>query len=108
MAFDFCFDKKLFLDTTCRCCSRFFSENVKFYKIYQEKLKSPNDAEGDSGGGGDIKVYEPNEEIKDVFEDLVIWKLNVCIYFHAYVHFTGCSVPHLPRTFVHPPPYIDP
>ncbi|XP_073841042.1 uncharacterized protein [Musca autumnalis] len=88
MAFDFCFDKKLFLHTTCRCCSRFFSEDVKFYKIFQEKLMTSNDGcigggGADGGGGNDTNgevneiCYEPSEDIKEIFEDFQIWMLNI-------------------------------
>lgn len=86
MAFDLCFDKKLFLDTTCRCCSRFFSDNVKFYKIFEEKLKCPIEGGGGGSGGGaaapnDPKEmqYEAGEEVKEIMEDLKIWNLNVGI-----------------------------
>lgn len=94
MAFDLGIDKNLFLDTTCRTCSRFFSEDVKFYKIFEEKLKTTTnegggavDAIGSSSStflqaGGEvkeIKVYETCEEIKEILEDLNIWKLNVSI-----------------------------
>ncbi|XP_023303236.2 zinc finger protein 383-like [Lucilia cuprina] len=89
MAFDLGIDKNLFLDTTCRTCSRFFSEDVKFYKIFEEKLKAATTNEGGGGavvdGNGmqtvgdlkDSKVYETCEEIRDILEDLNIWKLNI-------------------------------
>lgn len=93
MAFDLCIDKNLFLDTTCRTCSRFFSEDVKFYKIFEEKLKTTtNEGGGAVDGicsstslqaGGEVKenkVYETCEDIKEILEDLNIWKLNVSIW----------------------------
>uniref|UniRef100_A0A1I8QCE8 Zinc finger protein 865 n=1 Tax=Stomoxys calcitrans TaxID=35570 RepID=A0A1I8QCE8_STOCA len=79
MAFDFCFDKLLFLNTTCRSCSRFFTEDVKFYKIFQEKHKGQSgDYQDDDGARNNREIdYEPSEDIKEIFEDLVIWQLNI-------------------------------
>lgn len=84
MAFDLCIDKNLFLDTTCRTCSRFFSEDVKFYKIFEEKFNPLTNEGGGAMDGNmqvsdlkDCEVFETCEEIKEVLEDLNIWKLNV-------------------------------
>ncbi|XP_061401982.1 zinc finger protein 177-like [Musca vetustissima] len=73
MAFDFCFDKKLFLHTTCQ----------------KQKTNSSCSNNIEDSGGGDSEncdgaaaaandvYYEPNDDIKDIFEDFLIWKLNI-------------------------------
>ncbi|XP_075145680.1 uncharacterized protein LOC142220428 [Haematobia irritans] len=75
MAFEICFDKKLFLNSTCRCCSRFFAEDEKFYKIFKEKHSM--DVEGTGNNVKGIDEYEPSDDVKEIFEDLVIWQLNI-------------------------------
>lgn len=74
MALDICFDIKTFLERTCRTCSRYFNDEMVFFGIFRVKLKDSCSLQED-----DEVEYEVSDDVKEVFDDLNIWKLNVCI-----------------------------
>lgn len=100
---DICHDVKTFLERMCRTCSRFYgeSEDITFHDLFQLKFRSKKtarkanaqedyddeeeeeDIEDEDAYDEDVDdesisiVYELNDDIKSIFEDFEIWKLNV-------------------------------
>uniref|UniRef100_A0A1B0GBZ9 Uncharacterized protein n=1 Tax=Glossina morsitans morsitans TaxID=37546 RepID=A0A1B0GBZ9_GLOMM len=72
MALDICFDIKTFLERTCRTCSRYFNDEMVFFGIFRVKLKDSCSLQED-----DEVEYEVSDDVKEVFDDLNIWKLNI-------------------------------
>lgn len=95
MSLDANFDKNTFLNTTCRCCSRFFSENVKFYNIFEEKFKNSFIDDDSVDIFRSESLYEPSQEILDIFEEFDIWKLNVSFFLNASTFYKSLNALHL-------------
>lgn len=99
---DFSYDVKTFLERMCRTCSRFYgeTEDTTFYDLFNVKFcskkNSPNavhqnyedeeeeedeydEEDEDVDVDNDIIsiIYELNDDVKNIFEDFDIWKLNV-------------------------------
>uniref|UniRef100_A0A1B0C351 Uncharacterized protein n=1 Tax=Glossina palpalis gambiensis TaxID=67801 RepID=A0A1B0C351_9MUSC len=72
MALDICFDIKTFLERTCRTCSRYFNDEMVFFGIFRVKLKDSCSLEED-----DEVEYDISDDVKEIFDDLNIWKLNI-------------------------------
>lgn len=88
MALDICLDRKTFLEQICRACSRYYSyegseeEKMEFYRIFNdEKLQLADGAKNDDESGyvmsGEACVLGLCEEIKEIFQEIIIWNLNV-------------------------------
>lgn len=104
---DICHDVKTFLERMCRTCSRFYgeSEDITFYDLFQVKIRNKKgcralpitgkdynvvddddveedeeeeyDDDEDEDDDNVSFIYELNDQVKSIFEDFEIWKLNV-------------------------------
>lgn len=98
---DFCHDVKTFLERMCRTCSRFYgeTEDITFYDLFHVKFRTKKntlnvghqnyededdeeeydeeDEDVDVNNDNISIIYELNDDVKNIFEDFEIWKLNV-------------------------------